>query len=352
MSISTASVEPTGNDLNYLETLRASFRRAAKVNVNCPLCCGSKMTTIANSDRHDLGLLIVLCRRCAMAMVSPRPDAIWFSQFYRDHFWPLYVGSRFTDLDDMYVRDQCAERSHQIWDAIEPILKFSPQNYLDVGCGQGAMLAEFRSRFPDAACDGIEPSVDAAKYCFARHGFQIKTRAWDSLGEGDLPGPFDLVTIIHVLEHVLDPVVVLAQAVERLSDNGFIYVEVPDLLSDRWSGKDFFHIAHVSYFHEISLRTLFLRCGLEVISVVRGAAEVWPWAIGFVGRKRSTISYRSEEIPVVSREFRDLVKYHVDSRRIGRPPGDFRLHRKLPWYVSPIKVARFLLRCFRSLTAA
>lgn len=341
------SLEPGRSGSNYLETLHASFRLATKVGINCPLCDRSKMSAIANSDRHDLGLRIVLCRRCAMAMLSPRPDADWFDQFYRNYFWPLYVGSRFTDLHDMYVRDRCAERSHQIWDAIEPILNFSPKNYLDVGCGQGAMLAEFRSRYPDSACDGVEPSVDAAEYCFTRHGFRIKTRSWDSLSVRDLPGPFDLVTMIHVLEHVLNPVDVLARAVQRLSDQGFIYAEVPDLLSDRWSGKDFFHIAHVSYFHETALRNLFLRCGLEVVAVVRGAAEVWPWAIGFVGRKSSTIPYRSEEVPVAPRDFENRVKQHLESRDISRVPASFRLRRNLPWFVSPRKIARFLLKHIR-----
>lgn len=341
------SLDFIGNSSNYLETLRESFRRATKVDINCPLCGGSKMSTIAKSDRHDLGLRIVLCRRCTMAMVRPRPDDVWFNQFYRDQFWPLYIGSRFTDLHDMYVRDQCAERSHQIWDAILPFLNFSPMNYLDVGCGQGAMLAEFRSRYPDSSCNGVEPSVDAAEYCFARHGFQVNTGALDSLSAGDLPGPFDLVTMIHVLEHVLSPVDVLAQAVQRLSGNGFIYVEVPDLLSDRWSGKDFFHIAHVSYFHETALRNLFLRCGLEVVAVVRGAAEIWPWAIGFVGRKSSTVPYRTEELPVVPRDFRERVKHHLDTRDISGESGIFQLPRNLPWFVYPRKVARFLLKHVR-----
>ena len=301
------------------------------------------MSTIVESDRHDLGLRIVLCRRCAMAVVSPRPDDLWFNEFYLHHFWPLYIGSRFSDLHDMYVRDQCAERSRQIWDAIAPFLNFSPKNYLDVGCGQGAMLAEFRSRHPNSACYGVEPSVDAAEYCFIRHGFRIKTQAWDTLNVGDLPGPFDLVTMIHVLEHVLNPANVLTRAVQRLSDEGFIYVEVPDLLSDRWSGKNFFHIAHVLYFHEIALRNLFLRCGLDVVTVIRGAAEVWPWAIGLVGRK-STLPYCPKELPILPRNFQNQVLRHLDARGIGKARGSFRIRRNLPSFVSPRKFARFLAK--------
>jgi SAM-dependent methyltransferase len=346
MTISN-SLNLTTASLSYLETLRENFRRAPKVDINCPLCDGSKMSTIARTDRHDLGLRIMMCRRCAMAMVRPRPNDDWFNQFYRDQFWPLYIGSRFADLNDMYVRDQCSERSHQIWDAIAPFLNFFPKNYLDIGCGQGAMLAEFRTRYPNTCCNGVEPSVDAAEYCFNRHGFRVNTVACDSLRAGELPGPFDLITLIHVLEHVLNPVDVLARAVQRLSDGGLMYVEVPDLLSDRWSGKDFFHIAHISYFSEVALRNLFLRCGLEVLGVVRGAAEVWPWAIGFVGRKGSTHPYRSKELPAVPRDFIERVKHHLDSREIITAPSFSRLPKNLPWFVCPRKVARFLLKHLR-----
>jgi hypothetical protein len=129
--------------------------------------------------------------------------------------------------------------------------------------------------------------------------------------------------MIHVLEHVLNPVEALSRAVSTLSEDGFIYVEVPDLLSDRWLGKDFFHVAHVSYFHEIALRNLFLRCGLQVDAVIRGAAEIWPWAIGFLGRKGSTSIDRFDQVPTVPRAFIDRIKRHVASRLGARRPGYF-----------------------------
>jgi len=298
-----------------IEALRSSYCRTNKIPICCPLCDGSVSLPFTRADRHDLGLNVVMCERCGMGMISPRPESAWFDQFYRNDFWPVYIGSRFKDLDDMYVQDQCTERSRQIFEAIAPTLRSSsPKNYLDIGCGQGAMLVEFRKRYPTATCVGVEPSPDAAAFCFHRHGLKVEARPWDSLPTDAAPGPFDLITLIHVLEHVLDPVGVLTQAVDRLSRNGLIYIEVPDLLSERWSGKDFFHIAHIWYFHEIALRNLFLRCGLELVKITRGAADIWSWAIGFIGKKSFNKPQGPEAVPVAPSTIKERLRNHVAVR--------------------------------------
>lgn len=229
----------------------------------------------------------------------------------------------------MFTADRCVERAEQIFNAIDDNFPQAPKNYLDVGCGQGAMIAEFRKRYPTAQCIGVEPSADAADFCRRRHGVRVEALQWDSLDSDMLPGPFDVITLIHVLEHVVDPVDVLTKAVDRLSSNGRIYVEVPDLLSDRWSGKDFFHIAHVWYFHELALRNLFLRCGLDVTAVTRGAAEVWPWAIGFVGKASMKGPQPAEAVPKVPMNFNHGLRSHLASRDVPVAGAIPRLQRQL-----------------------
>jgi 2-polyprenyl-3-methyl-5-hydroxy-6-metoxy-1,4-benzoquinol methylase len=278
-------------------------------------------------------------------MISPRPESAWFDEFYRKDYWPVYISSRFKDLDDMYIQDQCDERSRQIFEAIHPKLRYAPKNYLDVGCGQGAMLAEFRRRYPAATCVGVEPSADAAAFCFHRHGLQVNSCSWTLLDAEELQGPFDVITLIHVLEHVLDPVDVLTRAVDRLSPNGLIYVEVPDILSERWTGKDFFHIAHVWYFHETALRNAFFRCGLEVMDVIRGAADIWSWAIGFVGQKSLKKPQPPEAIPEATRDIKERLRAHVAAHgTVPRTPAR-RFHelmspRKLPVVLRNLLVYR------------
>jgi 2-polyprenyl-3-methyl-5-hydroxy-6-metoxy-1,4-benzoquinol methylase len=303
-------------DSAAIEVLRSSFNQTPKSRVYCPLCGGNATSALTNLDRHDLGLKLVACRRCGLGMISPRPEAPWFDEFYANTYWPIYISSRFKDLDDMYIGDRCVERAQQIFTAITPMFPHPPSSYLDVGCGQGAMLVEFHKRYPTAKCFGVESSRDAVEFCRRRHGISIEAAHWNSVEPDNLTGPFDLITLIHVIEHVLDPVDVLTRAVQRLPETGIIYVEVPDLLSDKWSGKDFFHIAHVWYFHEIALRNLFLRCGLDVVSVTRGATEVWPWALGLVGQRNATGFQPSETVPAVPKKFMICLKEHLAAREL------------------------------------
>lgn len=312
-----------------IEALRTSYQEATKVPIACPLCGGTESNHCTNVDRHDLGLNVVTCRRCSLAMISPRPETQWFDYFYQQNYWPVYISSCFKDLDEMFTADRCAERAEQIFHAIDDNFPQAPQNYLDVGCGQGAMIAEFRKRYPTAQCIGVEPSADAADFCRRRHEVTVEALQWDSLDSDTLPGPFDVITLIHVLEHVVDPVDVLTKAVDRLSSNGRIYVEVPDLLSDRWSGKDFFHIAHVWYFHELALRNLFLRCGLDVTAITRGAAEVWPWAIGFVGKANMKGPQPADAVPTVPMNFIHRLQGHLARRDVPVAGVIPRLQRQL-----------------------
>ena len=111
-----------------LDAFRSSYHLTKKIPICCPICGRHALLPFSHGDRHDLGLNIVMCEWCGMGMISPRPEAVWFDQFYRNDFWPVYIGSRFKDLDDMYIQDQCAERSKQIFEAINP--KLSPPKKL------------------------------------------------------------------------------------------------------------------------------------------------------------------------------------------------------------------------------
>jgi SAM-dependent methyltransferase len=129
--------------------------------------------------------------------------------------------------------------------------------HLDFGSSSGALLEAFRDRF---GCDGvgIEPGEAYRRFSRAR-GLQV-LRGLEDLEE--LGGnPFDLVTAMHVLEHLADPVAMLAMIqTQHLRPGAFLLVEVPNL-----ADHQAFELAHLHAFTSSSLTDAVRRAGFDVV---------------------------------------------------------------------------------------
>lgn len=92
---------------------------------------------------------------------------------------------------------------------------------LDLGCGRGAALEEFRA----AGLDPLGITMgDDADYCRA-HGLKVAEMNFAFL---DLPdGAFEVAWCRHVLEHSVFPYFTLCEMNRLLAPFGILYVEVP-----------------------------------------------------------------------------------------------------------------------------
>ena len=97
---------------------------------------------------------------------------------------------------------------------------------LDVGCGAG-LLCEPLARL--GACvtgvDAAPENVRAAAAHAADSGLSITYHAGEV---ADLPGVYDLVTSMEVVEHVNDPAAFLAQLADRLAPGGLLILSTPN----------------------------------------------------------------------------------------------------------------------------
>lgn len=96
---------------------------------------------------------------------------------------------------------------------------------LDVGCGGGEFLAFVRSWLPNARLVGVE--LDASRAAQARERTPSAV-----IHQGDaleiargVQGPFDLITLWDVFEHVKQPAELLQRLAELLSPGGVIYIQ-------------------------------------------------------------------------------------------------------------------------------
>lgn len=104
---------------------------------------------------------------------------------------------------------------------------------LDVGCGDGRLVAEIMSRFAPERVVGIDTSQRAILLARAMCS-QGEFRAGDVTDSRLEPGPFDVVTLIEVLEHVRpdQAPTLMAAVAERLRPAGRLIVTVPTTRAD------------------------------------------------------------------------------------------------------------------------
>lgn len=99
----------------------------------------------------------------------------------------------------------------------------SPRRTLDVGCGDGALLAELHRRGFGGTLAGVE--IARAAVAIAARRPEIESVALYDGEHLELDdGQYDLAILSHVLEHALDPVALLAE-VARCA--GVVVLEVP-----------------------------------------------------------------------------------------------------------------------------
>jgi len=128
------------------------------------------------------------------------------------------------------------------------------QRVLDIGCGQGPALAEFKKR--GIAATGITLGDDVA-VCRDK-GFDVIEMDMSDLGFDD--GSFDFVWCRHALEHSIFPLFTLAEFNRILSPGGGVYVEVPapETVAQHESNPN-----HYSVMGKTMWQQLFARAGFE-----------------------------------------------------------------------------------------
>jgi SAM-dependent methyltransferase len=241
---------------------------------NCPLC-GNEPPRLAQAG---LGLDVYRCASCRLdaAVHACLPGAAG----HNDHF-------RSIDRT-AYDRSVRATRESSYPDLLAQIRKRVPGGrWLDVGCSFGWLLERVDSA--GYVGFGIDPSLAAVAEARRGGRYRVAAGAFPSaLGPGVR---FDVVSLMDVLEHLVDPLSAARAVRAVLSPNGILVVQVPDrtcllyvcaatmarvsggrlgfALRRLWlAGFDF---PHQWYFTSRALRTLLERAGFEVLSFRRTA---------------------------------------------------------------------------------
>jgi 2-polyprenyl-3-methyl-5-hydroxy-6-metoxy-1,4-benzoquinol methylase len=234
--------------------------------VDCPVCDSPDHETICRMDRRLKRLDTSLCGHCGLFFTNPMPTDAELDLYYRYQYRLDYQFALFRPRSrHMAKKNAEAVRRAEV---LTPHIGDRAVRFLDFGCGSGELVRHMGASGHEAV--GLEPGET-----YSKHGAEalksdvigpharIDHGAWQAVDYG--AGAFDVISALHVVEHLRDPLGALRAMHHWLAEDGILYLEVPNLQGYRLKGFENFHFAHVLGFSRDTLIYAASRAGFVVL---------------------------------------------------------------------------------------
>lgn len=221
--------------------VEAAIPRAQEAHdglVTCPIC-GSPNTRLYRSDVTDLEYFVIpprpfavqKCGNCKSEFLNPRPLESELPPFYPEDYHAY--NENHGGVARLLVQFRARSRAK----SYGRLIAHRPGRIFDVGTGDCRHFDELR-RFLDVECAGIEIQSDVAAKGRAR-GYDVLEGTLETANLADHVGKYDIVSMNHVLEHVVYPHTMLERARDLLRPGGHVIGQLPTVTS--WENRLFGH---------------------------------------------------------------------------------------------------------------
>lgn len=258
----------------------------------CPNCgAGAPVSLFENCDYiSNETFPIVQCRNCKYAWTELQNRDIELADYYGPSYYGE-SGQRFPSIVESAIYNFRSRRANALGR-----LFAQPGRVLDIGCGRALTLSMLKER--GWQCIGTELSEELASLARLKLGIQVFTNPLLTQCEFAAES-FDLITMYHVLEHVQDPMLTLAEVHRILKPGGILLVEVPNFESwqARMAKGKWFHLdtpRHLWHFGKPVLATVLRSKGFAVQSNSTRSAEY-----GYYGLWQSILNIAAGQMNVV-----------------------------------------------------
>lgn len=219
----------------------------------CYLCGSHDFDAVRGTVRDKPELSIRRCRDCGLVSLSSL-------EHIREGMYEnsdMHKGN--VDIDIAAWIRETAKDDQRRFSYCLPFV--SGKRILDFGCGNGGFLIRVKSVAETVMGVDLE---NALVPHFREHGIPFS----QSL---ELAGPFDVITLFHVLEHLKDPMATLLELKGLLAPGGQILIEVPnanDALLKLYESEAFSKFTYWSFhlfmYTSETLTRLFRRVGASI----------------------------------------------------------------------------------------
>jgi 2-polyprenyl-3-methyl-5-hydroxy-6-metoxy-1,4-benzoquinol methylase len=272
--------------MSSLELLADVAELSEKIGPACPLC-DEAMTfrTVVPRDWRRVAVAesypLVWCGRCDYGELADRPTPEQAAAAYDvDNYYThrrAFDASKHSTEERVSFFDRL--RTAIAWRCEQGVTTGLDEAALcrygvapgatvcDIGCGNGGLLTRLAGH--GYAMTGIEPDP-AARQVAQSHGHMVHIGSAESLPFEVRSQCFDAVTMMHVLEHCIEPTTAVRNAASLLNDRGVLIVETPNNACEgarragitwRWLDVP----RHLNFFTPKSLRRICDEAGLAVL---------------------------------------------------------------------------------------
>ncbi len=222
----------------------------------CPLCGCDELETVSRKDRRGSDLDTILCTRCGIVAHARIPEDAELRQYYERDYRLDYHGE-LTPSPHRVLR--AWNNGQRIVQQLQPHLP-AVGDVFEIGAGIGCTVKAFERAGYRAR--GIEPNRGFLAYSREQLGTQVEVGEWTDLA----PVPaFDIVLLIHVIEHLRDPLRALSHLHRLLRVGGHFYVECPNFAAPHAAPGNQFHYAHLFNFTPSTLQMVAEACGFDLV---------------------------------------------------------------------------------------
>lgn len=203
-------------------------------SVACHVCGAKQLSEFTNypslprvaSDcvPWQSGGKLAICNQCNC--VQNPIDSSWHNETARIYStYKLYRQSAGSEQGVFSENKQVMPRSAKVFQQAAPFLKLNETGYLlDIGCANGELLRCFHTIAPHWKMVGFE--IDDKRREEVEKISGVEMFASGSLDK--LDKQFDIITLIHVFEHLPNPTQWLENLKRILTADGIVIIQVPD----------------------------------------------------------------------------------------------------------------------------
>jgi len=245
-------------------------------DILCPIC---GLKTLVKEDSHPYPNTdfrstgpkrILFCFRCGLGIGYPLLSDEELDQLYNGaEFWAQSNQKLSVKRQPVLHALAKSRWSFIISNLPKSLQKKNSLALLDIGAGYGylGLVASKASEKKINKYTAVEPdrnlhSALEAAWCDCCAELDIETLSTID----QVNGKFDIVALSHVVEHVKYPLVFIAKAVSYLTEEGVLFVEVPNR-DDLFKSSVF---PHLLFFSPKSLESLLKKMSLDMITI-----EAW-----------------------------------------------------------------------------